>query len=570
LLATHPWTITYTGTAPTSARLDAGENSGQVRVFLNTNTSNPPVPDHIFTNTDGMDIVDCGSLANFTFIDRVPAALKPATDGDGHNGIKVQAGSGATLSVEAADDETLIEIPDSVSNLTTVKTTDTSTNVGYSRAGAGVSNVTIRTNDLDDLDGIDDYYPDGGTLVRVPKLYGTIHITVDTGDATYATVTLGEGDTVHNAKVKTGAGHDVVNVEAFDSDDGADAIVDFGAGTGSGDGLGLSNVLNVHGAGLATIAHVDGGSGLIVVDQVNVSSGGSLTVEEEATIGDLEITDGGGATLGAEGTFIDTFGIAGGGTASVEAETTIGELTLTGIADFSGDSATSTIDTLILIDGTLNVNADAIVTAATLDVPSFSDGIINAVDGSTLTVDTAEMDIYGTVNFNLTTLADVTVETFDAENGTVNVNDGGLLTIVEASTIAILTADDDASVLFEATGSHLSYLNINDGALVTLEESANRDKAIVTEHLSIDGGTLDLVNNALIVGTGGIAPIRTLIFAGWGTGGWTGASGIKGTGTPPEDKTMLLGYAQGDDEAVSVLEGLLKVKHSMKIRARLW
>jgi hypothetical protein len=330
------------------------------------------------------------SLSNFTFIDKVPAGWKPVADpGDtshpDENGIKVTAGSGGTLRVEAADDETFIEVPDSSATYTTVRVTDGSSNVGNSKAGSGISDIENRTNDVD-ATGYHSFTgnsPSGdGTYVIVPKLYGSIDVLVDTGDATYATVTLGQNETVHNAAVKTGAGYDIVNVQESDGDDGTDAIVDFGAGTGTGDGLGLHNVLNVHGAGLATIAHVGGGSGTIVIDEVNVYAGASLVIDETSTIGDLEITSGGSATLSADGTFVPTIGIGGGGSASIEAESEIGELNVAGTIDFTGNSDPSTIETLNL-SGTVNANAGAnIAVTGSLTCPAFTSGTVNAVDDS--------------------------------------------------------------------------------------------------------------------------------------------------------------------------------------------
>jgi hypothetical protein len=175
-----------------------------------------------------------------------------------------------------------------------------------------------------------------------------------------------------------------------------------------------------------------------------------------------------------------------------------------------------------------------------------------------MTVALGDVEGYAALTFNLTTLADVTVTEFDSPDGTVYVNDGGLLTIDEASEIGTLNVDDEGSVLFQDSGSHLmNALTISDDGLVTFEESSGEDKVLVAHTLTISGGTLDLKDNDLIVSFASVSTIRSYIFAGYGGGGWLGDSGIKGTGTPPEGKTALLGYAQGDDAAVAHLDGIL-------------
>ena len=61
-------------------------------------------------------------------------------------------------------------------------------------------------------------------------------------------IVLGSNGSIpEQATVVTGAGHELVEVEDFDSDDSADVLVDFGSGNGVGNGIGLHNVLNVHG-----------------------------------------------------------------------------------------------------------------------------------------------------------------------------------------------------------------------------------------------------------------------------------------------------------------------------------
>ncbi len=105
LMVVHTWDISWTGPTPTSARLEAVPLApGKVDVFLNTNTTG--IRDFRFENTAGQDLIRT-TLTNFTFIDKVPAALKPQFDeGIVHRGIKVQGGTGGTLRIEAGDDDT--------------------------------------------------------------------------------------------------------------------------------------------------------------------------------------------------------------------------------------------------------------------------------------------------------------------------------------------------------------------------------------------------------------------------------------------------------------------------------
>src|SRR5206468_3257361 len=102
--------------------------------------------------------------------------------------------------------------------------------------------------------------------------------------------------------VKTGAGYDMIRVEDSVSDDNADVLVDFGQGTGSGDGLGLYNSLVVNGAGTAELTHLNGSTDPIVIDNVDVFQDGNLIVEDEATIGTMEVHGGGTANFQASST----------------------------------------------------------------------------------------------------------------------------------------------------------------------------------------------------------------------------------------------------------------------------
>src|SRR5437867_1688669 len=103
LLTTYSYTIPTTSPPHTVAYLQSTGSTGQIRVVLDDPISG--TVGHTFSNQTGMDIIDAGSNSNFLFVDQVHAVLKPAADGNGDNGIKVQGGSGAgTLRVEAGDD----------------------------------------------------------------------------------------------------------------------------------------------------------------------------------------------------------------------------------------------------------------------------------------------------------------------------------------------------------------------------------------------------------------------------------------------------------------------------------
>src|SRR5439155_1169952 len=92
--------------------------------------------------------------------------------------------------------------------------------------------------------------------VVVPELSVATHLRIESGLGAFDTIDLGAGDigeTVPDAVIYTGAGHDTVNLNT-DGDDPTVAIVDFGEGTGTGDGLGLGNELNIHRGAIANLA----------------------------------------------------------------------------------------------------------------------------------------------------------------------------------------------------------------------------------------------------------------------------------------------------------------------------
>jgi hypothetical protein len=421
LLTTYPWTITYSGPTPTSASLEPGQLRGQVNVWLNTNDRTRG-PDHTFTNTTGMDVIDAGNLTNFTFIDRVHAVDKPRSDG--HDGTKVQGGSGNTLRIEAGDNDTWIRVIESNSTNTVVEVIDHLTTpsvpFAHSRTGSGISNLVIRTNDVpvthfrgDTIAGSE------GTDVDVPNLYSAVDLVVDTGDGTYDRVQIGDGYSIsQQVTVKTGAGNDEVTLQV-PGDDGADVLIDFGDGD-NGE-LGLHNRLIVNSVGAATLGPV-GSPHTVVVDEIDVTSGGNLVLDQQALIGDLHIA-GGSATLAADGTRIEQFTVDNSGTASVEAQTIIGRFDLDASADFSGTSDGSTVEGILELNGTLNMLAGSDFAVETL-LSGGTTGTVNAADTAVLNVDTGDID--GRITFNLTSTADVTVGTFDAGNGDVYVNNGGL------------------------------------------------------------------------------------------------------------------------------------------------
>jgi hypothetical protein len=178
---------------------------------------------------------------------------------------------------------------------------------------------------------------------------------------TYTKLTLGDDNSIAQpVTVRTGAGNSVVNVQARDGDDDStDASIDYVYATS----LNKGNILNVYGVGIGTLEEAAGENHTIYVDEINVygasgpSRPGEVVVADAAVIGELNVFEDGVLTVAADGTEIGTLIVEGGGTASFEAETTITSGTLSGTATFTGTSAPSTIDTLTIDNGTLNMNA---------------------------------------------------------------------------------------------------------------------------------------------------------------------------------------------------------------------
>jgi hypothetical protein len=622
-LSVSSWVVTWSGTTPTSARLEAGSTSGQVRVFLNTNTT--PTPDHLFSNTTGQDLILLGSLTNFTVIDKVTAKDKPGADAQGDKGVKVQGGGGgATLVLDASGrdgsndpthpNDTLIQ----VLNNDHIEVTDRSTSTvvdGFSYFGSGVSHLVIKTNNVDAVaarlpvdteepinyfDGFDDksngnFVSGEGTNVFINGLTSGIDVLVDTGaTGTFNKVLIGQDSIVEQVTVVSGAGDDTVAVQRDNGDDSADVLVDFVYA----DELGLDNLLVVQSEGTV---HLDNAPGQtdhpIYVDTVKVRGGGSgtrgeLILEHEATIDDLDVEGYGILTIATDDAIVNSLSVAGNGELEAQAQATILDFSLDGTAFFNSSSAPSSIDTLDMhhnsvlnLDGDAEVSMDDELDKLTVD----GHATINAPNGSTLTIQTAEVTNAGILTINLADegAADVQVEgTFTVVNR-LNVNDGGLLTVgvfavsglVSVSENAKVTvegtsdindlevAGTEALVLFKATGTHVNNMSITDGGVVRLEPRPGVPESHPSKVLIIDNslvlqssgttptGTLDLTDNALIIdyGTNPYTTVRDAIIYAYHVGvtpHWDrpGISTSKGGtitsgtyGTPPSP--VALGYA---------------------------
>src|SRR2546430_4221289 len=113
---------TYTYTVPsgyTAVYLRATGTPGEVVVRLGSPTG---TIGHTFTDTSGNDVIDCASVSNFLFVDRVSAAFKPTGNSD--SGIKVQGGSGGTLEIEAGLNDRRMEVTATTSTSATIQVTD--------------------------------------------------------------------------------------------------------------------------------------------------------------------------------------------------------------------------------------------------------------------------------------------------------------------------------------------------------------------------------------------------------------------------------------------------------------
>jgi hypothetical protein len=496
--------------------LTQNATAGYVDVRLDSLGNSP-----ITTLTDTSDIISASTYSNFLFVDEIPAVDKPS------GGISFTGGSGCTLKTVAGDADQLIELSSSTSAGGTITTTDASDTVtGADHYDSTVTHLIIRTNDVVAT------MLSEGTVVNVGTgfltgLYSGTYLKIETGGlATYDTINLGGGDVpvtgagTGGVLIQTGAGHDTVNLFNNEDDDIV-TTVDFGAGNGTGDGLGLVNLLHIETFGTATLAQYPGSAGhTVVVDNVDVI-GGTLNVGNQSTIGDLEVTSAGTAIIGADSTAIPVFGVDSSSTASIQAAATIGTFTENGIATFTGTSAGSTVDTLDL-GGTVNVNYGADVTVDAFNVTS--SGIVNVDESADLAITTATVS--GTVTMNLTSDTNVTVDTFNA-SGTVNVNTGGLLTV--GTFDASGTVNIDAALVSILTTSTIGTLNITSDGKATLAARvysattiAANVRYLYLDNLNLgsigsESGTLDMNDNDLVVNNGDFSTIQNYMFDGYST-----------------------------------------------------
>jgi hypothetical protein len=420
LLSTHSWTIDQT-TAHSIAYLQPGSLAGQVQVRLDDPATGSI--DHIFSNQTGMDIINCGTFSGFIFVDQVHTAQKPTTDGT-DDGLKVQGGSGGTLRIEAGSADTLIQLLASAPTSATVKVTDSSSNIGYSRFGNGVTNLTFRTNGY----AAGFYYPNGGTKIDVassgyPALSSSTLLRIETGAGTHDMMNLGanaNNELVPHAEIYTGAGYEQVNLGS-DADDTSEVTVDFGAGTGTNTNhnLGLGNELNVNGFATAVLNQIGGTSHTIVLDTVNVQSGGILIVSDDATIGDLNV------------------GIYS--SASIEAPTLVaGTFTVDGDVTFTGPSNPSTVQQFTVTGGNPAGSAATVVVDSGADVSILGGSAI-----PNITVDGIAEFVSGSSTVNKFLVADD-----DPENATgeVDVDSGAAVTILRSSAMGVLNAPGTGTI----------------------------------------------------------------------------------------------------------------------------
>jgi hypothetical protein len=184
--------------------------------------------------------------------------------------------------------------------------------------------------------------------VIFPFFIGSYSLAVDTGRATFSRVRIGESQTVFNATIKTGTGSNIVDVW------NSAPNVDFGPGSGSGNGLGLRNILNLHGANGGAVLKPLGGNHVVVVDEVNVFDDASVIVMGTSTIGELRVRTG--------------------GVASIEAPLTVaGAFDVDGSATFTGTSAPSFIDNFGESDGRVELIREANIVVAN---PSYINNLV--------------------------------------------------------------------------------------------------------------------------------------------------------------------------------------------------
>ncbi len=348
---------------------------------------------HTFTGTADTDVITSPS-SGVIFNQLVRAAGTP----DG--GITVSAGSSGTLEVDAGPDDQIITVTASTSISGSVQLTDTSANVdGISSYGAGISNLTLRTNNnIASTQPVLGGTPAStdGTLVNVPSLVAATTLRIYTGASTYDLIRLGGTETVQNAQISTGAGHNAVMLYT-DGDDSTTATIDFGAGSGSGNGLGLGNELDLFGGATAVLNQIGSTSHTVVVDTVNVNGGGTLDVAHASTIGDIEVDSLGTVVVDAASTIIT---LNNNGTTHVQAPSTISTLTGDGTTEFTGTANPSTVSTVNAASGILTVDSGATIhitsdsTIGTLNVLGMVD-LNGSVVGTPLAVTALTIDSTG-------------------------------------------------------------------------------------------------------------------------------------------------------------------------------
>jgi hypothetical protein len=533
LFTTYSDTVT---SGHTSVYLKPGPIAGQVQVRLDSPIG---TVDHTFTNTTGMDIIDFGSTTNFTCFDQVSAALKPASDGT-HSGTKVQGGSSGTLEVDAGVADTLIEVTSSLATSATISVTDASDSpaiVGLSRFGNGVNHLVLRTNNVD----AGDYYPNGGTEVNVPALASATFLRIETGSGTYDAINLGGGeDASVSAIVHTGAGHDLVSLQQDDDSDGnTSAVVDFDPGLGSE--LGSGNALYIGGystsgvffetVGFHCSARLESTGHIGTLDSILVGHTATLIVADESIVGDIHLLSFCDASIEAPLTLSASASTTG--TLTVDSESTV---------EFTGASAGSSIATVSLHQGILTLDAATETSVGELNV--VSTGVVNANSGAGLAIDTATNN--GILDFNLVSVADVSVETFN-NTGQVNISDGGEFTVtafhqsgaVDVKTGAVVTVTSfdgtgtlniDAALVSILHSSVMGSLNITNSGRATLAARAasSTARAANARYLDLDNlnlgsvgsevGILDMNDNNLVVTSGDFMTIFGYMIDGYSGG----------------------------------------------------
>jgi hypothetical protein len=208
-------------------------------------------------------------------------------------------------------------------------------------------------------------------------------------------------------------------------------------------------------------------------------------------------------------------------------------------------------------DANASINAVAVDVATTVGVLVLDSTSPYTISGSsTLTLDQSTDVNPQVVVQNGSHTVSSSIHLAKPTDFTVN-GSGNTLTISgSVSSASGVTLNKYAEGKLVVPSVRTSGLAVRGGTLEITTNGGNAGTSKVSS-LAVVNAILDLKDNDLIVADGGIAPVRALIFAGYGTGSWNGTSGVITTGTPPTGKTVGLGYAQGDDPKVSGLGGSL-------------